>query len=213
MYRRISKVIMDLNLPVPRSIPGHSILEWVHASTCTQSDDKSNDIRAVAKKRYKLSNISDTYMNNAEIMQKLNDTIRRMETEISLKADISSVYDEFLTFVQSEMDKHIESVTLKDRKSQAKSLYKPYWNEELQIQWDVVKLCESDWLRYKGDPNHRRRLKERFCAERRTFDRLNRRHKQNHQVAKQRELHDMCLESGANSRKFLASYRQIGNPQ
>jgi hypothetical protein len=54
---------------------------------------------------------------------------------------------------------------------------KPYWDENLSFQWK--KVCESEkiWLRLPGANSMKRKLKEEYCIQRKTFDRLNRKYK------------------------------------
>ena len=81
---------------------------------------------------------------------------------------------------------------------------KKYWNEELELQW--IKVCEKEklWLKCKTN-NVRKQLKAQYCAERRSFDKLNRRFKRKQQRSKQENLQNL-LENDT-SRDF---WKEIG---
>ena len=63
------------------------------------------------------------------------------------------------------------------RDKRKKMCYKPYWNENLSAQWKTVCKSEKKWLRFTGPNCTKRKLKEEYCVERKTFDRLNRKFK------------------------------------
>ena len=94
---------------------------------------------------------------------------------------------------------------------------KKYWNEELEIQWN--KACEKEklWLKCKQN-NGRKQLKAQYCAERRTFDKLNRRFKRKQQRLKLETLQQL-LENDVSrdfwkeiGKLFLANDRKIRIP-
>ena len=207
----MTTLITDLNLVVPCSIPGHSVLMWDYRVTAVQSGSETDDNPGKSKKRFQVNDIPTSYMNNPDVIEALNVTIRKLERELEHKNDVSRAYKTFTEFVQTEMEKHIQwknvSVT---RQRNTKSMYKPYWNDELGTQWSEVKLCESEWLKSKSNGATRRRLKEKFCDERRKFDKINRKYKRKFQIAKQHELADLCDQNGGNTRNFWKYIGKLG---
>lgn len=67
-------------------------------------------------------------------------------------------------------------------------MYKPYWNEDLQREWDSKVDKERKWLNCKGGTNQKRRLRALYCEQRRHFERLNRRSKRQFQLLEQQKL-------------------------
>ncbi len=58
-----------------------------------------------------------------------------------------------------------------------KSLYKPYWCEEHQSQWNKVEKSEKEWKNSKSGTVKQKYLKSVYCGVRKTFDKLNRKYK------------------------------------
>lgn len=44
-------------------------------------------------------------------------------------------------------------------------MYKPHWNETLQLQWDKVVIAQRAWLKYTGSGSAKKDLKMVFCME------------------------------------------------
>ncbi|VDH99281.1 Hypothetical predicted protein [Mytilus galloprovincialis] len=125
------------------------------------------------------------------------------------EVDIDSTmhaYDEFESLIKTEMkDKlstHKSHVGTKRRK------YKPYWNEELGSLWKKVCETEKIWLRFTGHSSKKRTLKEDYCHNRKTFDRLNRKYKRQYQLQQQQTLEDKL--SNMNQKDFWKSIGKIG---
>lgn len=107
---------------------------------------------------------------DAETLNSISETIDRIENAIYVEDNIQTAYDEFGTLVKGEMDKKLPFVkNAKNQNKSAKSMYKPYWNQTLQNQWNIV--CAS------GSTAHIKKMKEKFCSERKCFDKLNRKFK------------------------------------
>lgn len=87
-----------------------------------------------------------------------------------------------------------------------RSTPKPYWDDTLQNSWDVLREQEKAWLKFKGPLSVRRTLKQKYCVQRKTFDRLHRKYKRKYQMQKRMELHNKL--NSPDSRNF---WREIGN--
>ena len=211
--RRITNVISDFGMTPPNTIPGHSLLELEYENILTSTGRQNligNDTSITSSnKRYKLDSIPESYMNNPEVLHALRETIERIDNEINQRENVSGAYQQFCDFIRNEMDKHIEWSVPSIKNRPKKSRYKPHWNDDLQEQWSVVRAAELEWLRC--DPNcfTKRRLKERYCLERRNFDRMNRRFKRQFQISKQNELSDLCV-NNSESRNFWKYIGKLG---
>ena len=76
-----------------------------------------------------------------------------------------------------------------------KSRYKPYWNDILQNQWNKVCSLEKMWLESTGSNSQKKTLKESYCSERKSFDRLNRKYKRKYLTEKQNSLEEKLMAS------------------
>lgn len=74
-------------------------------------------------------------------------------------------------------------------------------------QWNKVSVCENTWLKSKSTKQEKRILKEKFCVERKVFDRLNRKYKPQFQLEKQRNLSNLC---NSNRNDFWKEIGKLG---
>ncbi|XP_033736423.1 uncharacterized protein LOC117324610 [Pecten maximus] len=90
-----------------------------------------------------------------------------------------------------------------------KSLYKPYWNNELQVRWNSVCEKERRWLKcVDNQKSQKRQLKLEFCMERKGFDKLHRQIKRQFQATQVKELQKKLEQP--NSRDFWRDIGKIG---
>ena len=94
------------------------------------------------------------------------------------------------------------------RTKRVKSLYKPYWSEELDVKWDAVRTCERKWLRCNGTHAEKRRLQALYVTERRQLEKMNKRTKRKYQSDEQQRLLD--LHTGHNTRDFWRAIWKLG---
>lgn len=190
-----------------KKIPDHSVLTWevelLNYNHSTEPRQKAETV-PTTRKHYKLTNIPIDFMNNQNILQQIEQTVLKIENILSEEHGANAAYSEFMELIPSEMDTKIKYVNkyLSDSKGN-KMKYKKYWNDELERQWNIVCEKERTWLKCKN--NNRKRLKGDYCAERKIFDRLNRRFKRQYQRKEQERLHNL-VESDI-SRDF---WREIG---
>ena len=170
---------------IPESIPDHSFLYCDLESTITP-DTNCAEIKRSTK--YNLRTMPNDFLMSADIQHSVLLTIMRIENYIRVERDVQSAYDEFETLIKTEMKDKIS--TYKNNPNGKRRQYKPYWNNVLQNQWS--KVCESKkaWLRFAGSNGRKRALKETYCNDRKTFDRLNRKFKRNYQLQQQQNLED-----------------------
>lgn len=84
-------------------------------------------------------------MKTESSIQCLFDTIQRLQDNIKCERDIEGAYKDFVDFITGEMESALPNRTARNNKRKGKSFYKPYWNEDLQFQWDNTQLCEREW--------------------------------------------------------------------
>ena len=133
-------------------------------------------------------------------------TVERIDRNLSEEHGANEAYSAFSDFIYSEMDANLKCFTRTDVNSMGRRMKcKKYWNNDLQIQWN--KVCEKEklWLKCRND-NVRIVLKADYCAERRLFDKLNRRCKCQYQRTEQDKLQNLLHNDNA-PRDF---WREIG---
>ena len=194
---RMSDIINDIGYN-PNSIPDHSLL--ICELKCPkQTNEIHHEVQNVEKNKRNIRNIPDDFLINENVRQKVFDTIEKMEHSIQLDQNVQGAYNDFQDLLHKEMEDKLPIIRNK-RNTRAKTFYKPYWCQTLQEQWDKACSCEKDWLNFRGPPQRKKILKEKYYTERKLFDRLNRKFKRKHKAEKENELHEQ-LESG-NRRDF-----------
>ena len=168
-----------------------------------------SEVASSSSEQYDTRTIPESFFNDADTQQQIQRTIQMIEQKIQSEHHLNSAYDDFVNMVTTEMDKKLPV----KRKGgnyvrRKKSLLKPYWNEELQREWDLKVEKEREWLKQKACNNQKVRLRAVYCEQRRRFDRLNRRFKREYQMHKQKELADM--QNDGDKRLFWKEIGKIG---
>ncbi|XP_033731041.1 uncharacterized protein LOC117320594, partial [Pecten maximus] len=186
----MSSVINQIPNLVADSASDHSILEWVMC-TCNSTSGTIEE-PGLERKRHIMSTTPHDFLQDDATRDLIQATIDKIDNDLHTSNDVNSAYADFIALVSGEMDKRIKvSCSSGNRRPGGKSRAKPYWNTELQQQWDIVCKCEKEWLCCKHSNSNKRRLKEVYCSERSTFDRLNRKAKRRYQLSEQAKLHDL----------------------
>ncbi|VDI73230.1 Hypothetical predicted protein [Mytilus galloprovincialis] len=177
---------------VPEKIPDHSLLYCdIHVPMCDAKYNEKSDHAFNQRRKYKVSDIPNDFLKTEEIASKVHETIRNIENSMRITKDVQNAYDNFQSLIICEMNNRLPSINYSNgNMKQKKSLYKPYWNETLSRQWDQACIAEKKWLKSKGSNSAKRYLKEAFCAERKAFDRINRKFKRRYQQEERQKLED-----------------------
>ena len=77
------------------------------------------------------------------------EAIDRIEHSEAIKHDIDKAYNEFMTVINTELDRKVPVKVIKQGSTNAshKSRYKPYCNEDLQNTWNKKVASEKKWLK------------------------------------------------------------------
>ena len=208
----MSDVIRLYSMAAPEHVPDHSIiqcsLQLPSNTDMPPLDTRSIPINLSASKRFKIQLPPDDFMQNEELQSRILDAINHIENDIDSRLKINNIYNEWSKVVAEEMERVFEPVTIKSNSDKRhKSFKKPYWNNELQTQWDITAAAEKFWLKCK-DTYQKKVRKETYCIERRHFDQLNRKYKRAYQ--QQEKLHLLDLQHQINSRDFWQHIGKIG---
>ena len=205
---RLSQLIQERGLCVPDKIPDHSLLEWT-IDLCGYDivhDEPSVHFHNFDRvKSWNVNKIPSSFLSDSGTVEKISNTIRRIEQTLQNDCEINKAYDEFVSLITSTLDETCGVDTSRDtaiHREKTRSRAKPYWNSDLQDHWNMVCVAEKEWVQCK-QPVRKRFLREKYCSFRRTFDRLNRKYKREFQLSEQRNL--LELMNGQDSRDFWQS--------
>ena len=81
---------------------------WDYRVTAVQSSSETDDNRGKSKTRFQVNDTPTSDINNPDVIEALNVTIRKLERELEHKNDVSRAYKNFTEFVQNEMEKHTQ---------------------------------------------------------------------------------------------------------
>ncbi|CAC5399360.1 unnamed protein product [Mytilus coruscus] len=152
----MSKKISDCNY-VPDRIPDHSLLCCDIRQPKFEQNIYSAHDSTDKRKRYKLNSMPDDFLSNNEILDVVNSTILQIENSIRISGNIHHAYDAFTTLIHKEMENRIPVSNGYSKRK--KSLYKPYWNDTLNCQWEKVCAAEKSWLKSSISNSRKRTLK------------------------------------------------------
>ena len=189
----MSNVVNELGLQGNNKVPDHSLLMWSVTLKCNEVEahiTSNTNEHILPRSIYVTENIPSDFLTSPDLLDMVNETIQNIERCLNQHNDVNSAYDTFTSFLKSEMD----NVLPKKRvvhKSHKRTRYKPYWSDELQCAWDTVCEKERLWLRCNGSPVLKRRLRDDYNQQRKSFDKLNRCAKRRYQMAEQDRLKDM----------------------
>jgi hypothetical protein len=217
--RRMSDLISAGRARVPDKLPDHSLLEWtvdlsgfgVQVTSGHGHSEGGVSTQCPSTTRFNTKNIPGDFLSSTELLQSVTDTIQHIEDQIQVNDDINSAYSEFTNWLCDTL----EQSNCCNRKpalgrSRQKSLRKPYWNDELDEQWQRVNTAETIWLNCKRTGTCRQRhLKERYCFERRSFDRINRKFKRRHQRDEENKMLQL-LQENSNQDMFWKAFGKLG---
>ena len=129
-------------------------------------------------------------MTNPNILQKVQETILEIEEKLTEENGANEAYSAFTELIHSDMSEKLKCLHTRSSEFKGNKLkYKKYWNDELERQWSRVRDKERIWL--KCNDINKKRLESDNCAERKIFDKLNRRYKRQYQRNQQDKLSNL----------------------
>ena len=153
-----------------------------------------------------MSSIPTDFLNNRDAAIMIQRTVERIDRNLSEEHGAHEAYSAFSDLILSEMKAKLKCFTQTVVNSKGRRMKsKKYWNNDLQIQWNKVCEKEKRWLKCRNN-NPRSKLKAVYCAERRLFDKMNRRCKRKYQRTEQKQLQNLLHNDNAP----LDFWREIG---
>ena len=221
---KISSIINDFKLPVPRSIPDHSIVSCEFDISCTPYNTASDPlitetITSNKKTRKNIRKINQTFMSSDEIMFKVKETISKLENSTKNQTEIDSIYNEVMDIFTSEIDK-LPNMPNPQSKKGKQTLRKasPFWNDELQNLWENRCKFENIYTSYKcNSSNHdrctKRKLQNNFQLSQNAFDKAYRKVKRQFKNKPFHSLAQLSEEASSNPAEIWKQLKALSEPK
>jgi len=143
-------------------------------------------------KRYKVKELTNSFMNNENIKSLIDATVERIQKAINDENDVNKAGKELMNLLYTEMQNQLHEIKPNTSKKNMKLNQKPWWNDELQDLWDEQCTNERAFLKATSKSHHKQQLRSQFIQSRKSFDRALRRVKRRYQRAQQEKLGDLC---------------------
>ena len=201
----MSDLVGALNYQGVTKVPDHSVLTW-SSKGFVKKRHNDEPLQKQNSVKYNTANVPINFLNDDSSFDRVVDAINRIEHDIEHLHDANKAYDAFKELVFSEMDCKLQKRNV--RNPNAKSLYKPYWNVDLDTKWNAVGAAERNWLRCDGTNAEKRRRRGIYITEKRQFEKMNKKAKRAYQLGEQQRLLD--LHTSHNTRDFWREIGKIG---
>ena len=201
----MSDLVGVLNYQGVTKVPDHSVLTW-SSKGFVKKRHNEEPLQKQNSIKYNTANVPINFLNDESSFDRVVDAINRIEHDIERLHDANKAYDTFKKLVFSEMDCKLQKRNV--RNPNAKSLYKPYWNVDLDTKWDAVRTAERNWLRCNGTNAEKRRRRGIYITEKRQFEKMNKKAKRAYQLGEQQRL--LELHTSHNTRDFWREIGKIG---
>ncbi|MES9881007.1 MAG: reverse transcriptase family protein [Sedimenticola sp.] len=210
----MTELASNMGMEDNSKIPDHSMLTWVMSlpsDTIHRENDTFPFISHTPSRTYfDTSRGVDNFLSDPDTLTRVHLTIDKIEHELDNESNVTQAYTSFLDMLSKEMELHFPKRSVKAKRDpqakKAKSMYKPYWSDTLQKQWDIVCAKEKSWLR--ANAPQKRPLREQFYSARKEFDKMNRKAKRAYQLSEQTRIGD--LGDSTDSRSFWKEIGKIG---
>ena len=175
---KMADIINNCNLNIPDSVPDHSMIVSqfdISVSNALFCDKNKSDVIITknlqeARTRRKLKNLDSDFFLTDEVKLQLNDTIKKLETQLINQNSLNDIYAEIKCIFEKELDK-LPSV--KKRSGFKRKSY-PFWNEELNNLWSDRCDKENSFSKFKcrtaQDRFQKANLRNCFKLAQKTFD-------------------------------------------
>ena len=201
---KVSDVINEFNLPVPHTLPDHSIIvSEFDMFASIPRPDRAPEAQARSGERHKskknIRKIPVDFMCSDETMALVNSAIVRIESNLHNQGEIDSIYSDIKSIFATEMDKLPNIPTSQTNKGK-KLLRKaaPFWNSNLNDLWKARCSSENLYLSFKCDGKNmlhrseKRQLLSQFKADQKLFDKVFRQAKRQFENKSFKNLADLA---------------------
>ena len=190
-------------------LPDHSALvtEFQCRDYNTNSNDNSNPT-STDNVRFKLRCIPPDFMQNERVATAIISIISQIESARENQEDIDSIYSNLCNAITDEMKAHIPTYNASKKTNKRRKVSKPYWCDELQQLWDVLRIKERSFVKYKGNNQQKSILRLDYVNARNRFDKQLRQSERVYRAAEAFEIEDMSCN---NPTEFWRKIQNLGS--
>ena len=195
------------NFDLRTIVPDHSFLTWNVNLKFAFSDEGISRIYEPKRKiKYDTQNIPQDWLLDHDIIEKIDNIIRRLENGENTQVSVDSLYENFVNIIKSEMSQKLSSkfIICSGYDNKQRKCRKPWWNDELTRLWNDVCKHENEWIKAQG--NIRKHLHHSYTQKRKIFDKSVQKVKRQYWYSSQEEL----LDSTNNPKEFWRKIGKIG---
>ena len=226
---KVSDLINDLKLSVPRSIPDHSVLSsefdlctYVNLDSNFSSHINyisSNICKTHAKPKKNIRKIDEHFMSSQDIIEQVNSTIIKLENISVNQNEIDNIYTEIINMFTLEINKLPDISSAQSRKGR-QSLRKAsqFWNDELQRLWEICCYRENIYCSYhcngsRSDQLIKQRLRNDFKTAQSSFDKKHRQLKRQHKTKAFQSLAQLADDASSNPTEIWKRLKALSEPK
>ena len=107
-------------------------------------------------------------MSDQETVNKLLQIVHNLEVVGDTQIEVDNMYKEFSVLLMDQMEDNLREIPYNNQSTGFRKR-KPWWSAELAELWRSVRNAERCWLKARNSADCRR-LREKFCAVRKQFD-------------------------------------------
>ena len=194
-------------LDASSKVPDHSVITWsINLMNDSANLGISNGVKTGVKK-YNLKSIDGNFAEDSVKLQCVMDKIHELERVSVSQQCLDNLYTEFVEALKSEMDLKLEprDVRINSGDKQIRRKAKPWWNKELSLYWNEVRLSEKQWL--KDNTVNKNISLGNYKNKRKLFDKEVRKAKRQYWYRKQNDLSEL---TSKNQPDFWKEFGKIG---
>ena len=163
----------------PRSkLPDHYFISFnFRYSFFTTNSDNDIEIpnqsqKPFIERKYKLNRLPQNFMNSNISRTAFLELINRIELCRETQNNVDLIYDSLCDTLIREMNDSVPYFDCTKPVRKRFKSFKPYWNDDLDRQWNKMRLKERAFVKHKGTRARGCVLKQEFFVSRNKFDKL-----------------------------------------
>ena len=162
----------------------------------------------IGYKRYLFNEIPNEFLSSNRWRTILDNILQNLSQESTLQEELDVAYDTFCTNLFKEMDRYLGYKSCSKGSRKRFKHFKPYWNENLAVQWRCIKNVEKQYVENKNtSPNRINRARQLFKQARMNFDKLLRTTERYYYRKKALELEEINI---SNPKEFWDYIKRLG---
>ena len=184
-------------------IPDHAIISATfNIKICLNTEEANLTSLSNSKPRFKLTNIPNSFMDNADVIIKLIDDILAAR---HTQEHVDNTYEKLINTVLDEMYEKLQYLDNNKRKDSGYS--KPFWNDELQSLYNDSIRIERIYKKCKLR-SERRDIRLQFKRSRHDFDKVFRKYERQYRREQSERIEKAC---SSEPQRFWRDLKNVGS--